>query len=198
MNSSTDLQRGFSGELELPPAQEPGREALANIKTHLDVVLLALESLANLGSEDILAAAHAMELHHVISDRVSLWRLRQANPQRQSASGRKTLDVAEARALVLIIGHLAQAHQGVIRQAVGLLEQMTRQAKDPHRAAVLGDYLDRFSNTYSERMKTPEGTVVHPQLDQLALKLLIDLLFYSSPQGTRRLWLALFDLATSS
>ncbi|MEM8642816.1 MAG: DUF3038 domain-containing protein [Cyanobacteria bacterium P01_G01_bin.54] len=190
-----DLQTGFSGELELPPTQEPGSETLSNIKTHLDVVLLALESLVGLGSEDVLAAASALDLQHLISDRVGLWRLRQANPQRQSASGRKTLDVAEARALVLIIGYLAQNHQGLIRQAVGLLEQMTRQAKDPHRAALLGDYLDRFGNTYTERMKTPEGAA-RPPLDQLALKLLIDLLFYSSPQGTRRLWLALFDLAT--
>lgn len=194
MNLSTDLTTGFSRELELPPSHEPGGEALANIKTHLDVVLLALESLTGLGSEAILEAAIALELQDLIGDRVSLWRLRQANPQRQSASGRKTLDVSETRALVLIVGYLAQEHHRQIRRAVSLLEQMTHQNKDPHRAALLGDYLDRFSNTYTERMKT-SGRADNQQLSALALKLLVDLLFYSSPQGSRRLWLALFDLA---
>jgi hypothetical protein len=33
------------------------------------------------------------------------------------------------------------------------------------------------------------------ELTNLALKLLIDLLFYSSPGGHRRLWLALLDRA---
>ncbi|NEO83415.1 MAG: DUF3038 domain-containing protein [Spirulina sp. SIO3F2] len=197
MSLSTDLTIGFSRELELPPSHEPGNETLANIKAHLDIVLLALESLTGLGSEAILEAASTLDLQNLISDRVSLWRLRQANPQRQSASGRKTIDVTEARALVLIVGYLAQEHQGQIRRAVSLLEQMTLQNKDPHRAALLGDYLDRFSNTYTERMKT-NGTGDIQQLNHLALKLLVDLLFYSSPQGARRLWLALFDLAAWS
>lgn len=197
MDSSTDFKTGFSGDLELSPLQQPGIEALANIKTHLDVVLLALESLTGLGSEAILGAAAALELQHIVSDRVSLWRLRQSNPQRQSASGRKTLDVSETRALVLIICHLAQEHQMLIRRAVTLLEQMTHQGKDPYRAALLGDYLDHFSNTYTERMKS--SSLTRPeQLNHLALKLLVDLLFYGSPQGARRLWLALFDLAALS
>ncbi len=33
------------------------------------------------------------------------------------------------------------------------------------------------------------------QLSRLALKLLVDLLFYSSANGHRRLWLALLDYA---
>jgi hypothetical protein len=41
-----------------------------------------------------------------------------------------------------------------------------------------------------------QGENVSPeQLTQLALKLLIDLLFYSGPNGHRRLWLALLDRA---
>jgi predicted Zn-dependent peptidase len=128
----------------------------------------------------------------MVSDRVGLWRLRQSNPLRKSSGGRKKLDVEEARSLVLIICHLAKQHQELIRRAVALLEQMAEQNSEPHRVALLGDYLDTFSNTYQERME--QGQNVSPdQLTQLALKLLIDLLFYSSPNGHRRLWLALLE-----
>ena len=179
---------------DLPLAQAPDAEQLDNIKAHLDLVLLALEALAGIGSEAILQAAQELNLESVIADRVGLWRLRQSNPLRKSSGGRKKLDVEEARSLVLIICYLAKQHQELIRRAVSLLEQMTEQNKEPHRTALLGDYLDTFSNTYQERME--EGDNGSPEiLYQLAFKLLIDLLFYSAANGHRRLWLALLDRA---
>jgi hypothetical protein len=113
---------------------------------------------------------------------------------RKSQGGRKKLDVEEARSLVLIICHLAKQHQELIRRAVALLEQLSEQNREPHQASLLGDYLDAFSNTYQERMDEGEN-VSTDSLTHLALKLLIDLLFYSSPNGHRRLWLALLDRA---
>jgi hypothetical protein len=104
------------------------------------------------------------------------------------------LDVEEARSLVLISCYLAKQRQEVIRRAVGLLEQLTEQNREPHEAALLGDYLDAFNNTYQERMENGENTPPD-QLTHLALKLLIDLLFYSAPNGSRRLWMALLERA---
>lgn len=179
---------------ELSLTQAPDARQLDNIKAHLDLVLLALEALTDIGSEAMLQAATELGLESVISDRVALWRLRQANPQRKSSGGRKKLDVEEARSLVLIVCHLAQEHQELIRRAVSLLEQMAEQNKEPHRSALLGDYLDVFSNTYQERMEDGEE-ISSAFLSQLAFKLLIDLLFYSAPKGHRRLWLALLDYA---
>lgn len=171
-------------------ASQPQPVQLDNIKTQLDLVLMALEALAGIGSEAILQAASELNLEALVKDRVDLWRLRQSNPKRKSQGGRKKLDVEEARALVLIICHLAKQHQELIRRAVALLEQMAEQNREPHQAALLGDYLDAFNNTYQERME--DGDNVSPDvLTQLALKLAIDLLFYSSPNGHRRLWLAL-------
>lgn len=179
---------------ELPLNQTPDPLALDNIKTQLDLLLLALEALAGIGSEAMLQAATDLNLESMVSDRVSLWRLRQSNPLRKSSGGRKKLDVEEARSLVLIICHLAKQHQELIRRAVALLEQMAEQNQEPHHAALLGDYLDTFSNTYQERME--QGENVSPDwLTQLALKLMIDLLFYSGPNGHRRLWLALLERA---
>jgi hypothetical protein len=182
----------MSGFAELTLAKQPDPTQLDNIKTQLDLVLLALESIANIGSEAMLQAAVALNLESVIADRVSLWRLRQANPLRKGQGGRKKLDVEEARAMVLICCYLAKQQQELIRRAVALLEQLTEQRQPPHRAALLGDYLDRFQNTYQERM-APTNQLDAEELTHLGLKLLIDLLFYGGPQGAKRLWLALLE-----
>lgn len=174
--------------------EQPDPNQLDNIKAHLDLVLLALETLVGVGSEAMLQAATDLQLESLVADRVSLWRLRQSSPLRKGQGGRKKLDVEEARALVLISCHLAKQHQETIRRAVGLLEQMAEQNREPHEVALLGDYLDRFNNTYQERME--DGDETSPDvLTNLALKLLIDLLFYSSASGPKRLWLALIDRA---
>ncbi|MBD1877875.1 DUF3038 domain-containing protein [Coleofasciculus sp. FACHB-T130] len=179
---------------DLPLASAPDPVQLDNIKAQLDLILLALEALAGIGSDAILQAAAQLNLESMVADRVALWRLRQSNPMRKSSGGRKKLDVEEARSLVLIICHLAGQQQELIRRAVALLEQLAEQNREPHEASLLGDYLDAFSNTYQERMEEEEN-VSSDALSHLALKLLIDLLFYSSPNGHRRLWLALLDRA---
>jgi Protein of unknown function (DUF3038) len=74
---------------------------------------------------------------------------------------------------------------------VCLLEELTEDHRQPHQAPLLGDYLDRFTNLYQERMDDDQRTSI--ALNDLGLKLLVDLLFYSSPQGVRRLWMALLD-----
>jgi len=188
---------GAIAESDLPIVEPPNPHQLDNIKAQLDLVLVALESLAGIGSEAMLQAAAELNLQSVVDDRVSLWRLRQASPLRKGQGGRKKLDVEEARALVLISCHLAKQNQELIRRAVALLEQMAEQNREPHQAALLGDYLDAFSNIYQERMEDGE-TTLPDHLTNLALKLLIDLLFYSTPSGPRRLWLALIDRAKMS
>jgi len=166
-----------------------------NIKTQLDLVLLALETLTGIGSEAMLSAATNLNLESRVPDRVALWRLRQSNPLRKGQGGRKKLDVEEARSLVLIICYLAKQHQELIRRAVGLLEQTAENNREPHQAALLGDYIDAFCNTYQERMEEDEQ-ISTDLLTKLALKLLVDLLFYSASGGHRRLWLALIDRST--
>ena len=180
---------------------------LSDIKAQLDLVLMALEALTHIGSESMLEAAKRLQLENILSDRVGLWRLRQSSPLRKG-QGRKKLDVEEARALVLVICYLSAAHHEKIRQAIATLEQATQQGEPPHRAAILGDYLDNFSNLYSDRM-SEESLSTHPAaspsatipstttqiLTQLSFRLLIDLLFYSAPNGERQLWLALLDRA---
>ena len=169
---------------------------LDNIKSHLDLVLLALEAIAEISSEAMVRAAKDLNLESVVSDRLSLWRLRSSNPKRKSG-GRKKLDVEEARSLVLIICHLANQHQELLRRAVCLLEQVSEQNKPSHQTALLGDYLDRFINYYRERI-TDSHQITPESLSHLAWKLAIDLLFYSGQNGHRLLWVAIFDAARTS
>ena len=174
---------------QLPLESPPDEGQLDNIKTHLDLLLMALEALAKIGSEAILQAAQVLNLEGMVADRVALWRLRQSNPLRKGSGGRKKLDVEEARSLVLIICHLASQNQELIRRSVSLLEQVGNQGQAPHRIALL-DYLDSFSQLYQERIEQGES-LTSGQLTEIAFKLMIDLLFYSSRNGHRRLWLAL-------
>jgi Protein of unknown function (DUF3038) len=195
MHSAANSPTPGSQWEDLTKLPAPNAVQWDNIKAQLDLVLLALETLTGIGSEAMLSAAINLDLESRVPDRVALWRLRQSNPLRKGQGGRKKLDVEEARSLVLIACHLAKQHQELIRRAVGLLEQMTENNREPHQAALLGDYIDAFCNTYQERMEEDE-TISTDALTNLALKLLIDLLFYSGPGGHRRLWLALIDRST--
>lgn len=166
---------------------------LYQIKAHLDMILLALEALTGMGSETMLQAAKELQLQHILSDRLVLWRLRQTNPYRKSGkgtSGRKKLDVDEAKAIALITAHIARRYQTLIRSAVTELEQSTAKKQAPNRQKILGDYLDRFFSMYDERMGEP---VSGQNLEDLALKLLVDLFFYSADRGVRRLWMSLLE-----
>lgn len=167
-----------------------------NIKTQLDLVLLALETLTGISSDAMLSAAINLQLESKVPDRVALWRLRQSNPIRKGQGGRKKLDVDEARSLVLITCYLAKQHQELIRRAVGLLEKIAAQNQELHQNALLGDYIDAFCNTYQERMEE-DKKISTDLLTKLAIKLLVDLLFYSAPTGHRRLWLTLLDRSTT-
>ncbi|MEH2369123.1 DUF3038 domain-containing protein [Nostoc sp.] len=195
MHSAANSATPNSQWEDLSKLPAPNTVQWDNIKTQLDLVLLALETLTGIGSEAMLSAATDLNLESRVPDRVALWRLRQSNPLRKGQGGRKKLDVEEARSLVLIVCYLAKQHQELIRRAVGLLEQMAENNREPHQAALLGDYIDAFCNTYQERMEEDEQ-ISTDLLTNLALKLLIDLLFYSAPGGHRRLWLALIDRST--
>ncbi|MEH1872008.1 DUF3038 domain-containing protein [Nostoc sp.] len=195
MHSATNSATPNSQWEDLIKLPAPNTVQWDNIKTQLDLVLLALETLTGIGSEAMLSAATDLNLESRVPDRVALWRLRQSNPLRKGQGGRKKLDIEEARSLVLIICYLAKQHQELIRRAVGLLEQMAENNREPHQTALLGDYIDAFCNTYQERMEEDEK-ISTDLLTNLALKLLVDLLFYSVPGGHRRLWLALLDRST--
>ncbi|MEN9226914.1 MAG: DUF3038 domain-containing protein [Thermostichus sp. HHBFW_bins_43] len=166
--------------------------ATGTIKAQLDLLLLGLESLSGESSEAVLAAAQALHLEDRIPDRVALWRLRNANPLRRGSGGRKKVDIEEARALVLVIGHLAAQQQARLRSTLEQLEAAVEQERNPFHQPLVGDYLDEFLSHYRSRMV--DGDVRDENsIMELALRILIELMFYSSPKGTQRLWKALLN-----
>lgn len=179
---------------ELTSFKTAEERELGNMKCHLDLVLLALEAIAEISSEAMIQAAQDLNLESVIGDRLTLWRLRSSNPQRKTSGGRKKLDIEEARSLVLIICYLANQHQELLRRGVSLLEQVTEQNQPPHQVALLGNYLDKFIDYYQARI-TNSQNISSASLAHLAWKLLIDLLFYSGQNGHRLLWVAIWDAA---
>lgn len=195
MQSATNSATPDSQFQDLSNFPVPSSEQWDNIKTQLDLVLLALETLTGIGSDAMLSAAIHLQLDSKVPDRVALWRLRQSNPIRKGQGGRKKLDIEEARSLVLITCYLAKQHQELIRRAVGLLEKIAANKQQPHQNALLGDYIDGFCNTYQDRMEENE-TISIELLSNLAIKLIVDLLFYSAPSGHRRMWLTLLDRST--
>ena len=88
---------------------------------------------------------------------------------------------------VQVLIHLCQQHQELIRRAVSLMEQITKEGKDPWQVTLLKDYSQRLSVSYSLH-RPPHLTAVESP-NQWRGKILFDLLFYSSSYGQQRLWL---------
>ncbi|MGL6345013.1 MAG: DUF3038 domain-containing protein [Waterburya sp.] len=194
MSINTKAQFNYPKWRELTSLKTPEDRELDNIKYHLDLVLLALEAIANIRSEAMIKAAQDLYLESVMVDRLNLWQLKSSDPKRETDGKRKKLDVEEARSLVLIICYLANQHQELLRRGVSLLEQVTEQNQPPHQTALLGNYLDRFINSYQERIANPQY-ISSESLAYLPWKLLSDLLFYSGHNGHRLLWGTIFDTA---
>lgn len=165
--------------------------AQVDIKAHLDLVLLALEALTGVGSEGMLQVATQLQLSTILTDRITLWRLRQSSPLRKGKGGRKKLDIEEALALVRVSAQLASQSQAQIRKSVSSLEKCANQKIKPHTDPHLGDYLDRFHTLYTDRMQPVKNQTYG--IEELAIKLLVDLLFYSSKAGAKHLWISLLN-----
>lgn len=86
---------------------------------------------------------------------------------------------------IQFLSYLCQQHQELIRRAVSLMEQMTKEGKDPWQISLLKDYNQRLIAFHSLYLAQLTGMEFH----QWSGKILLDLLFYSSPYGQSRLWL---------
>ncbi|WP_323300602.1 DUF3038 domain-containing protein [Crocosphaera sp. UHCC 0190] len=189
MTSTVNLPSSVPNWENLPLTNTPTPQQLALIQTHIDLMLLALESLIPIDQDMVLQAALDLEISSTLMAAVTLWSNRADNGEEILLT---TLSVEQTRSLILIICYIAGQHQELIRRAVTLLEQMTAQNKDPGKVTLLGNYLQKFNEYYQIAMGATR-LIELPQPKKLASKLLVDLLFYSVDNGHRRLWLALLD-----
>jgi hypothetical protein len=165
-------------------------------RLQIDLIILAIEALDLGGSEALLAVAKELELQGIVKNRVALWRLRSTNPLRRN-SQRRPLRLAEAKALVLIACHLARRLTVLIRQLLLAHQQLQEKQLSPDHHFRLSDYLERFRVHFRSRMNPKRAGVMaystDEKLNELALKLLSQLLFCTGTGGAQRLWSSLFD-----
>lgn len=181
----------------LPDVSISDRDCSPRIQQQIDLILLAVEALELGASEQMLAMAKQMELQEIIQNRVSLWRLRCSNPWRRSYT-RDFLTSDQAKALILIAGYRAKQLMVLIRQLL-IAEQQMRKKKLPlENHFRLSEYLERFRAHFRSRMNPRRAKVAiylasEERLNELAISLLIKLLFCTGTRGIERVWISLFD-----
>lgn len=197
MQSKSQTEQSIPIILEsLPNPIEPERGCPRRTRLQIDLILLAIEALDLRGSEAFLAVAKELELQDIVKNRVVLWRLRSTNPLRKF-SQRRPLKLVEAKALVAIACYQARRLTVTIRQLLLEYQQMREKQLPLENHLRLSDYLERFRTHFRSRMNPRRsGVLVYSndeKLDQLALKLLGQLLLCTGTYGMQRFWMSLFD-----
>ncbi|MGD1701041.1 DUF3038 domain-containing protein [Dapis sp. BLCC M229] len=162
---------------------------LDKIRTKLDMTLLALKVLIGINSESIVRVASKLNIPPKIADELAL-AVGEEKGEKQIVSQNQPLKVEEAQSFILVICHLAKQNQALIRRAVALMEQMGAQNSKLQSVTLLREYLCNFKKAYQDYYWNRENTTPDNP-ETLALKLLVDLLFYSAPQGCNRLFSSL-------
>lgn len=172
---------------------ELDRQQLERMAENLETISIALVALTQVGKAEIEDAARDLHLEasglapapNLVSEWIESWYL----PPTQSL---QQLDVRELRVLVLVISHLAQEYQTLIRRNISYWEQTIEYRQLPLQSPSLADYISNFIKLYQERGSKPTDLSIE-RLSDAALGLTIELLFYSSLAGHKRLWNALLQ-----
>ncbi|NET40947.1 DUF3038 domain-containing protein [Okeania sp. SIO2B3] len=187
----TSAAPGNTSVFILPSRQDNTQQTVAKknrsnqIRTKLDMELLALNVLTGINSDSILRVASKLNIPPKLADELTL-----VVDEKRGMSANQPLKTEEAKSFILVICHLAKQNQALIRRAVALMEQVAAQKTKPQSVTLLREYLDKFEKAYKQYHIYSENTS-HDNPEKLGLKLLVDLLFYSAPQGCSRLWSSL-------
>lgn len=146
-------------------------QQLDRIAVELSLIILALNSLAEVTLDTLVKTAETLSLDAEV---ITQW---------QS----KNLTLDTTKSLVLIVSYLAKQHQPLLRRAIALIEQLETQNQDLREISLLRNYLDKFIQGYHQQFPN-NSPIPQEDITPFALKLLIDLLFYSSPDGFGRFW----------
>ncbi|MEO0946887.1 MAG: DUF3038 domain-containing protein [Cyanobacteria bacterium J06641_5] len=207
--SVTAEESSAGGATSSPPASKPA--ILASLPDYpvapsgcsphtqreLDLLLLAMEALEFAGGERFLAALKDMQLRSLVKGRLALWQLRRTNPWRR-AYQRQSLQLDQAKVLVLILNYRVKQQTALIRQVLMARQQLQEKGLPFSQNPRLAAYLERFRAHFRTRMNPRRAKVAAylaepDRLDTLAITLLERLLFGTGTAGILRLWSSLFD-----
>ncbi|MGY6531058.1 MAG: DUF3038 domain-containing protein [Cyanobacterium sp.] len=181
----------------LPDISSPPTRGMLRVQQQLDLLLLAIEALRLGASEEMLATSHHLGLQGIINNRVDLWRLRCTNSWRKCYN-REILSPEQLKTLILLTHTCAKQLLVPMTQLLLAVQQMRDKDIPLENNFRLSEYFTRFKSHFISRMNPKRAKVsvylASPQeLNQLALSLLEELLFYSGTRGMERLWVRLFD-----
>ncbi|GBF81867.1 hypothetical protein AsFPU1_3289 [Aphanothece sacrum FPU1] len=181
----------------LPDFPISGPGCAMRIQQQIDLWLLAIEALELGASEYMLQTIQQLNLQEIVKNRIVLWRLRSTNPWRRSYA-RDTLNLEQAKALVIIASYRAKTLTVQIRQLLLAEQQMREKGLPVNCHFLLAEYLDQFRSHFSSRMNPRRAKVSiylasEAELNELALSLLKQLLFCTGTTGMQRFWISLFD-----
>jgi Protein of unknown function (DUF3038) len=181
----------------LPDFSIASQQCALHLQQHIDLMLLALESLEVGAGEAMLALCKELGLDKIIKNRIIFWRLRCTNPWRISYTLDR-LSVDQAKALVIIASYRAKPLAVSIRQLLLARQQMEAKGLPVDNNFLLSEYLERFRSNFRSRMNPKRAKVSvyladENALNELALSLLDQLLFCTGTTGMQRFWISLFD-----
>jgi hypothetical protein len=179
MPASTAKWDDLSIESPIDPFQ------LHKINLELELVLVAIAAITHIDRIEIGQIAQKLQVAPPSADWLAAWSDSQFD-QSQSA------DIEQIKSRVLIVHHLTQQYQLVVRQNLTYWQQIIQFDRLPLESPALAEYIGSFIEIYQIRFDK-EITHSFEALSQAALNLLIELLFYSSTSGHRRIWNALLQ-----
>lgn len=156
---------------------------LERITAELDTMMMALAALTPLDRVQMQLVAQDLQLEPLISDWINGWSV-------DRSSAHSQLNIPQIRAVVVIVNYLAQVHQELIRRNLNHWQQTVQFDQLPLQSPALADYIGNFITIYQAR-RGRDTNQSFEALAVIALNLLVGLLFYGSPNGHQRLWVAL-------
>jgi hypothetical protein len=190
-----NISQTAQAEIDLPVPHHFARGCPRSVRMDVDNLMLALEAIDLQAIEGMLALVQQLQLEKVIPNRVTFWRMRNANPLRRNYQ-RANLEWDELRALVKLVCTLSQQFNTVLRLLVTTHQQVAENKIEAlglqQNQFYLDVYIERFSSLYTSRMRSP-SPLSKADIKELGLQLLIQLLFASGTAGELRLWHSLFD-----
>ncbi len=178
MSASTVKWEDLTLNANLNPSQ------LEQIASQLDLVTISLLALTQISSEGMMQAAKDLKLDSIVTEWVNGW------PSERC----KQLNIDQVKSLVLILSHLAEQQQTLMRRNITDWEQTIQYHRSVEESPSLADYISNFIKIYQDRTQNVLN-LSSPVLSEAALKILVELLLYSSPNGHQRLWGALLHRA---
>ena len=156
------------------------REALQR----LDLLLLALETIDLNGADSLYSLSGKLKLNKVLPNKVTIWKLRNNNPMRNSFNN-NNIKLEEFEALIKLTAEMAKFLYPYIRQ---ILESRDDLVKNPK---PWNQFKNRYIELISERFNTNSMKVkrlLDPSSnDEVFIKIILTLAFCISDDGFLKL-----------